>query len=227
MWNSPPIQDPGDDSSWEPLVRGFEEDTRVFMPTWPPRSYSCNFCRREFRLAQALGGHMNVHRRDHVHAILNQTHIHSTSTNPLDTHLNIPNQEFMSARGDMGLSGTGRTLSSSDPLSVNIVSENTMSEFQSPINKELRKPEEEDNADARPIMATNKEVGNEYGMSIQQVEDMGRVSAKDLDLDTRQLGLPLVGWAGLGSIPTQVNVPEISLGSIAACSMKPQDQNNK
>lgn len=32
--------------------------------SWPPRSYSCNFCRREFRSAQALGGHMNVHRRD-------------------------------------------------------------------------------------------------------------------------------------------------------------------
>ncbi|KAM7485219.1 hypothetical protein LguiA_001228 [Lonicera macranthoides] len=32
--------------------------------SWPPRSYSCGFCRREFRSAQALGGHMNVHRRD-------------------------------------------------------------------------------------------------------------------------------------------------------------------
>lgn len=32
--------------------------------SWSPRSYSCGFCRREFRSAQALGGHMNVHRRD-------------------------------------------------------------------------------------------------------------------------------------------------------------------
>ncbi|GMH04252.1 hypothetical protein Nepgr_006091 [Nepenthes gracilis] len=31
---------------------------------WPPRSYSCSFCKREFSSAQALGGHMNVHRRD-------------------------------------------------------------------------------------------------------------------------------------------------------------------
>lgn len=29
-----------------------------------PRSYTCSFCKREFRSAQALGGHMNVHRRD-------------------------------------------------------------------------------------------------------------------------------------------------------------------
>ncbi|KAI3717618.1 hypothetical protein L1987_69350 [Smallanthus sonchifolius] len=31
---------------------------------WPPRCYTCTFCKREFRSAQALGGHMNVHRRD-------------------------------------------------------------------------------------------------------------------------------------------------------------------
>ncbi|XP_059315425.1 probable transcriptional regulator RABBIT EARS [Lycium ferocissimum] len=31
---------------------------------WPPRYYGCRFCKREFRSAQALGGHMNVHRRD-------------------------------------------------------------------------------------------------------------------------------------------------------------------
>ncbi|XP_009765708.1 uncharacterized protein LOC107793100 [Nicotiana tabacum] len=31
---------------------------------WPPRCYSCSFCKREFRCAQALGGHMNVHRGD-------------------------------------------------------------------------------------------------------------------------------------------------------------------
>ncbi|XP_030508460.2 uncharacterized protein LOC115723168 [Cannabis sativa] len=32
--------------------------------SWPPRSYTCSFCKREFRSAQALGGHMNVHRKD-------------------------------------------------------------------------------------------------------------------------------------------------------------------
>lgn len=33
-------------------------------PPPPPSSYTCGYCRREFRSAQALGGHMNVHRRD-------------------------------------------------------------------------------------------------------------------------------------------------------------------
>lgn len=37
---------------------------------WPPRCYSCSFCKKMFKSAQALGGHMNVHRRDR--ARLNQ-----------------------------------------------------------------------------------------------------------------------------------------------------------
>ncbi|XP_028786411.1 transcriptional regulator SUPERMAN-like, partial [Neltuma alba] len=48
--------------SWE--EQAFAEDERLGGCIWPPRSYSCSFCSREFRSAQALGGHMNVHRRD-------------------------------------------------------------------------------------------------------------------------------------------------------------------
>ncbi|XP_021889025.1 zinc finger protein 10-like [Carica papaya] len=52
------------DDSWE--EQAFAEDAAGALGgcIWPPRSYSCSFCRREFRSAQALGGHMNVHRRD-------------------------------------------------------------------------------------------------------------------------------------------------------------------
>ncbi|XP_048624565.1 probable transcriptional regulator RABBIT EARS [Brassica napus] len=52
---------------------------------WPPRSYTCSFCGREFKSAQALGGHMNVHRRDR--ARLKQQSLSSSSTDqttPLD-----------------------------------------------------------------------------------------------------------------------------------------------
>ncbi|KAK7372400.1 hypothetical protein VNO80_05778 [Phaseolus coccineus] len=52
-------------NNWE--ERAFAEDaTRRSLggSMWPPRSYSCIFCKREFRSAQALGGHMNIHRRD-------------------------------------------------------------------------------------------------------------------------------------------------------------------
>ncbi|KAE8724153.1 nitrate transporter 1.5-like [Hibiscus syriacus] len=63
MWNPKAQPHEPDDDSWE--VRAFAEDTGNAMgTTWPPRSYTCTFCRREFRSAQALGGHMNVHRRD-------------------------------------------------------------------------------------------------------------------------------------------------------------------
>ncbi|KAF2318882.1 hypothetical protein GH714_011431 [Hevea brasiliensis] len=50
--------------SWE--EKAFAEDAPRTLGgcMWPPRSYSCSFCKREFRSAQALGGHMNVHRRD-------------------------------------------------------------------------------------------------------------------------------------------------------------------
>ncbi|KAL6653833.1 hypothetical protein ACP70R_008757 [Stipagrostis hirtigluma subsp. patula] len=52
------------ESSWE--EQAFARDAAAHLGgcVWPPRSYSCSFCQREFRSAQALGGHMNVHRRD-------------------------------------------------------------------------------------------------------------------------------------------------------------------
>ncbi|XWS39215.1 hypothetical protein CRYUN_Cryun18bG0031200 [Craigia yunnanensis] len=51
------------DSPWSSNNQDFEEDYLAGF-SWPPRSYTCSFCNREFRSAQALGGHMNVHRRD-------------------------------------------------------------------------------------------------------------------------------------------------------------------
>ncbi|WOH12405.1 hypothetical protein DCAR_0831908 [Daucus carota subsp. sativus] len=57
--------------SWE--EQAFAEDVGEGLLggfIWPPRCYSCSFCNRIFKSAQALGGHMNVHRRDR--ARLNQ-----------------------------------------------------------------------------------------------------------------------------------------------------------
>lgn len=75
-----------DDDSWE--VKAFQEDTNQAMgTTWPPRSYMCTFCRREFKSAQALGGHMNVHRRDRARL----HHMQSGSNNsPLGGGANSP-----------------------------------------------------------------------------------------------------------------------------------------
>ncbi|GMJ05475.1 FLORAL ORGAN NUMBER 1, FLORAL DEFECTIVE 10, SUPERMAN [Hibiscus trionum] len=52
-----------DSSPWSCNNPGLGDDFLAGF-SWPPRSYTCSFCKREFRSAQALGGHMNVHRRD-------------------------------------------------------------------------------------------------------------------------------------------------------------------
>lgn len=102
MWNPnhPVANSQEEDDSWE--VRAFAEDTgNVMGTTWPPRSYTCTFCRREFRSAQALGGHMNVHRRDR--ARLHQSQPNSknpyiSSSNSSSTLL-IPTQELVGNGG--------------------------------------------------------------------------------------------------------------------------------
>ena len=66
-------------------VRGKSWDSNNFM------SYTCNFCNRQFRSAQALGGHMNVHRKDRARLRLlpssfsdchHNLHPNSNPTNP-------------------------------------------------------------------------------------------------------------------------------------------------
>ncbi|GAV76549.1 zf-C2H2_6 domain-containing protein, partial [Cephalotus follicularis] len=77
------------DDSWE--EQAFAEDASGIHGgyIWPPRSYSCSFCKRDFRSAQALGGHMNVHRRDRARlkqspSLPNEIfhHDHQTHQNP-------------------------------------------------------------------------------------------------------------------------------------------------
>lgn len=40
----------------------YQKDSCGF--SWPRRHFTCNFCNKEYKSAQALGGHMNIHRRD-------------------------------------------------------------------------------------------------------------------------------------------------------------------
>ncbi|OMO61984.1 hypothetical protein CCACVL1_23090 [Corchorus capsularis] len=55
----------------------------------PARSYECTFCKRGFSNAQALGGHMNIHRRDK--AKLKQAHNSSSETNYSPHQSNLDN----------------------------------------------------------------------------------------------------------------------------------------
>lgn len=79
------------DESWE--EKAFAEDTSGLLGgcVWPPRSYSCNFCRREFRSAQALGGHMNVHRRDRARLKLLSTTKSNLTDNNYDHRQDVAN----------------------------------------------------------------------------------------------------------------------------------------
>ncbi|CAA2934534.1 transcriptional regulator SUPERMAN-like [Olea europaea var. sylvestris] len=79
-------------SSWE--EEAFAEDSMGPLGgfIWPPRSYSCSFCNREFRSAQALGGHMNVHRRDRAKLQHQQSPDPKNEVLQLENHsLNLPN----------------------------------------------------------------------------------------------------------------------------------------
>ncbi|GLT72612.1 hypothetical protein SLA2020_445310 [Shorea laevis] len=51
---------------WDSKNFSFEENQDHSCGTsWPAKQYyRCTFCNRQFRSAQALGGHMNVHRKD-------------------------------------------------------------------------------------------------------------------------------------------------------------------
>lgn len=95
-------------SSWE--EKAFAEDTaRIFGVgnnggcIWPPRSYSCSFCKREFRSAQALGGHMNVHRRDR--ARLKQKSLSPTNHHD-SSYSSLPNHQFSCLNSSITTTGT-------------------------------------------------------------------------------------------------------------------------
>ncbi|KAL4295585.1 hypothetical protein GQ457_12G004160 [Hibiscus cannabinus] len=69
------------DSSWScNNNKCFGQDSLYGFP-WPPRSYTCSFCKREFRSAQALGGHMNAHRRERAR-LLRQSPPYFLNPNP-------------------------------------------------------------------------------------------------------------------------------------------------
>lgn len=59
----------------------FEKD-RDYGFSWPQRNYRCSFCKKEFKSAQALGGHMNVHRRDRARMRLSSPNSLLDSPNP-------------------------------------------------------------------------------------------------------------------------------------------------
>ncbi|KAG4944313.1 hypothetical protein JHK85_048959 [Glycine max] len=82
------------------LDNGHNQDYVNGFP-WPPRSYTYSFCRKEFKSAQALGGHMNVHRRDRPRLRQSSPLIHEVqgqAAGPIRLNLNLdPNNNSASS----------------------------------------------------------------------------------------------------------------------------------
>lgn len=79
--------------------------------SWAARNYACSFCKREFRSAQGLGGHMNVHRRDRARlrsGMIPPLWLHTNSDSP---HHHKPNP-ITSSRPSSSNNPTSLTLSS-------------------------------------------------------------------------------------------------------------------
>ncbi|XP_062182830.1 zinc finger protein 10-like [Phragmites australis] len=110
----------GSEPSWEEQAFARDAAPHLGGCVWPPRSYSCSFCQRDFRSAQALGGHMNVHRRDRAllrqgsspddvqEASCEQPHqgpfLHRAASNPNTTSSSIVVNT--AAKGDVNVIGT-------------------------------------------------------------------------------------------------------------------------
>ena len=113
---------------------------------WPPplpsSCYTCGYCRREFRSAQALGGHMNVHRRDR--ARLRQccsaaSAAHGPSSLPSPSLMTAHHQHSRAPLPNLHFSpphrAAGGSMASSDPVIYSFFSATTTSAAAAATNK--------------------------------------------------------------------------------------------
>lgn len=88
--------------------QSYEEDYMNGF-SWPPRSYTCSFCKREFRSAQALGGHMNVHRKDRARLRQSSPNEHQGQYTILNLNLKPnPNPNFSSSSSSFSSASSTR-----------------------------------------------------------------------------------------------------------------------
>ncbi|KAL4567387.1 hypothetical protein LXL04_022970 [Taraxacum kok-saghyz] len=73
---------------------GSGSETSSDQETGVGRSYECTYCKRGFTNAQALGGHMNIHRKDKVKA---KHQKNFTTTTTISTKTNKDDQLIVSA----------------------------------------------------------------------------------------------------------------------------------
>ncbi|XP_011029855.1 PREDICTED: transcriptional regulator SUPERMAN-like [Populus euphratica] len=71
-----------------------KEDLSSNTATTAKRSYECSFCKRGFTNAQALGGHMNIHRKDRANRTRGKNLVSSSSVSSKDNG-EIKNPRYM------------------------------------------------------------------------------------------------------------------------------------
>lgn len=133
---------------WDGTNFSFERD-RSYGFSWPQRNYNCNFCQKEFKSAQALGGHMNVHRRDRAKQLTqhssssssseinNTPNLHS-SPNP-KPNLNHDHKLFLSPKPAAAPATTFLTYMGCTPNLNHVVSDQDDGLAVSPQIREIRK----------------------------------------------------------------------------------------
>ncbi|XP_020590209.1 transcriptional regulator SUPERMAN-like [Phalaenopsis equestris] len=184
--------------SWE--EKAFAEDSAGLLGgcVWPPRSYSCSFCGREFRSAQALGGHMNVHRRDR--ARLKQSSMVGEDDIDDRHHINIgvPNP---SPNPNFGVDVSLAQVALFSPPSRKVVNDVNYSAIHCLWGEELKlgskrrldKEEEDKNSNKRMKMNSflvDEEKLQEYAED--EVINLSPEKVEDLDLELRLGDLPKV-----------------------------------
>ncbi|XP_023532933.1 transcriptional regulator SUPERMAN-like [Cucurbita pepo subsp. pepo] len=76
---------PNDDDQ-DPNSKTTTEEVEQANEMGSGRSYECVFCKRGFTTAQALGGHMNIHRKDRVKTKPNTTNNNPSKPEPFAHH---------------------------------------------------------------------------------------------------------------------------------------------
>ncbi|PWA84614.1 hypothetical protein CTI12_AA005600 [Artemisia annua] len=60
--------------------------------SFPQRNFMCNFCNKEYKSPQALGGHMNVHRKDRARLYSSPPSIDDPNPNPKPNPIHVVSQ---------------------------------------------------------------------------------------------------------------------------------------
>ncbi|XP_076883713.1 uncharacterized protein LOC143532579 [Bidens hawaiensis] len=105
-------------SKWENNIL-FDKDYGYDPISWRQRSFMCNFCKKEYKSAQALGGHMNVHRRDRARLRQSSPTLEHPNPNPNTSQSSsslmcLPLKTFQSSLLSLDLSSPSLTVNNEE-----------------------------------------------------------------------------------------------------------------